>query len=847
MPEKPLLIFPSPSEVGRYKLSSGPPSPFTTPTKRQQVERLQPSFDSLERTLRAKRVSLQSEVSGIEPEMVLVFETRGLVQDFFKAVRKISELEWLGEMEQDFDPNDFFYYADPEKQIRGKFFFVMTNYEALKKTLRLWRNYKYSRKFDHGTTKWRDLFSLLYDVRPWSFPDRLGETGILEDINFRLQHEEARVPFEIELWFRKGEEARHHAVTKIEELLDQFDGEIVTQSVIEPIAYHGLLVRAPIQIFNNLTEQTDIEFFKSAEIMYLRPVGQCAVKISDAAQTTDVPDQEAPEVLSDPIVALFDGLPVQNHTLLANRLVVDDPDNFSQGYLAASRYHGTGMASLIIHGDKNQNNLPLTSRLYVRPIMRITQTFRGNVELIPEDILIVDLIHSATRRLFEKIGDIDPVAPTVKVISLSMGDPSRVLDNTMSSWGKILDWLSYKYNVLFIVSAGNYPDDLDYSGATSPFNTLLANPVDLKSESFKIIYNNNRHRKVISPAESINAITVGASDHDNLVFQTPNNRVLIFSSPSHLCPLSRMGLGYKRSVKPEVLVPGGRALFGQRADNPALSWIDGFNEPGIKVAAPSVNGALTGTVFSKGTSNAAAALSHLAGKLHENFIESGYDNNLTNNIFALAAKSLLVHAAAWDETTAQEIRTAINLHNGNERDLITRFLGYGNITPERIFECTEKRVTLLGTGSLTAEQGHLFNLPLPVAISGSTLWRSLTVTLAWFSPVNSLNQTYRQAKLWFDFPNKSHETLLSISRKFYDNDTVNRGTVQHEIFDGVRASAFLDGAELPIRVNCKEDAPGLGKDQQIPYVMAVTLEVHPNLQADIYNDIRIRIRPRIPV
>jgi len=108
-----------------------------------------------------------------------------------------------------------------------------------------------------------------------------------------------------------------------------------------------------------------------------------------------------------------------------------------------------------------------------------------------------------------------------------------------------------------------------------------------------------------------------------------------------------------------------------------------------------------------------------------------------------------------------------------------------------------------------------------------------------------VNQAYRQAKLWFDFPDKSIERILNISRKFYDNDTVNRGTVQHEIFDGARASAFLSGTMLPIRVNCKEDAPGLSVP--VNYVIAVTLEVSPTLQADIYTEILNRIRPVIPV
>jgi len=737
MPEKPLLIFPSPVQVGRYKIPGGQPKPFTTPSKLQQLERVQPVLDVLESALLERRIALQSDVSGVEPEMVLVLETRGLVENFFKAVKKVPELEWLGELEENFDSNVFFHYTDRSKQIRGKLFFILTNYRALRRLLSLWNNYKYGGRFAHGTTKWRDVFDLLYDIRPWGVQDRVAETGMLADWNDRILHDETLIPFEIELWFRKTPGGRQQAVERVRALIDQFDGEILSQSVIEGINYHALLVKAPIGIFDNLTEQTDVEFFQASDIMFLRPVGQCAVRIPDDVQPESVPQPQAPGPLNEPLIALLDGMPLQNHSLLAERLIIDDPDNYAQGYLASARYHGSSMSSAIIYGGLEENDTPIRSRLYVRPIMKVATTSRGNSELIPEDVLLVDLMHRAVRRIFERNGEDNAVAPSVKVINLSMGDPFRVLDTAMSSWAKLLDWLSCKYNVLFLVSAGNCPDDLDYSGHEGSFGNLLGNPAALRAESFRVIYNNNRHRKIIAPGESINALTVGASDSDGLDYTPTQGRHLLFGSPSSLSPLSRMGLGYRRSIKPELLVPGGRALYRERIGQSVLTWIQGFSEPGIKVAAPSGNGGLRGTIFTNGTSVSTAKLSHLAAKLHESLEESGLGENLTGNLFPLVAKSLLVHCASWDVASKQEILDAIQIANGNEKDLIARFLGYGNLTPRRVLECTDKRVTLIGSGSLAADRAHQFNLPIPAAISGSTLWRSLTATLAWFSPVNT--------------------------------------------------------------------------------------------------------------
>ena len=67
--------------------------------------------------------------------------------------------------------------------------------------------------------------------------------------------------------------------------------------------------------------------------------------------TTGRPPEPGP-VRGAPIVALLDGMPVQAHTLLADRLIIDDPDDLESRALVSQRVHGTAMASLILHGDR---------------------------------------------------------------------------------------------------------------------------------------------------------------------------------------------------------------------------------------------------------------------------------------------------------------------------------------------------------------------------------------------------------------------------------------------------------------------------------------------------------------
>ena len=93
----------------------------------------------------------------------------------------------------------------------------------------------------------------------------------------------------------------------------------------------------------------------------------------------------APTPNGDPIIGLLDGFPLSGHQRLLGRLIVDDPDGFESAYQAQERVHGTTMASLICHGDLNENNESIGKPIYVRPIMQpydLDGRFVG--EAIPE-------------------------------------------------------------------------------------------------------------------------------------------------------------------------------------------------------------------------------------------------------------------------------------------------------------------------------------------------------------------------------------------------------------------------------------------------------------------------------
>ena len=173
---------------------------------------------------------------------------------------------------------------------------------------------------------------------------------------------------------------------------------------------------------------------------------------------------------------------------------------------------------------------------------------------------------------------------------------------------------------------------------------------------------------------------------------------------------------------------------------------------------------------------------------------------------------------------------------------ISRWLGYGKPNFSRVEECAKNRVTLIGIGSLKREEGHVYTLPLPVDISSMVIKRRLVVTLAYFSPIESQKQLYRSAKIWFNIVGREK---LAPNRDNTEWQSVQKGTLQHEIFEGEDALIWDESKEIYIKVNCKEEAGRIKK--AIPYCIFVTFEVAEGQNIDIYtkvvNKIKTKIKP----
>lgn len=793
-------------------------------------------MQQLSAALQARRVGPDDREA--DPQLIVVFDVAGAVADFARAVEKVPGLEFLAELaDEEVEPDDDFFLVDEHGQRRTKLiptslYATFTNAEAARELIRMFHSWSTTDTLPHGYAPLRDAFRQCRDLRAWGPGDRVRETGLFADWEETVAvvgaTNSARV--EIELWFRGAAAARAAAQDEVGRAVAACGGAVITSSVVEGIGYHAMLADIPYAEVNRILRDgpAAMDLLLTPSVMLVAAAHQVGPPTTSGAARADAAARSLP-VESTARVALLDGMPLTNHVLLAGRLIVDDPDGCEDSYGSDQRQHGTQMASLICHGDRSVDAAPLTSPLYVRPILSIDPL--SGRELTSAGELLVDVLLRAFRRMFE--GE-QAQAPGVRIVNLSIGDDRRPFVRRMSAPARLLDWLALTYNVLIVVSAGNHPGDLELGPAIDPGTSddVVTNAARARQ------LQDARLRSVLSPAEAVNALTVGALHADAAAGPLPAHvmDVLPEGDPAGYSP---GGGGFRRAVKPEILVPGGRQVYlrqvpGDTAIRPAQQTAVG---PGLLTAAPGSGGGTTGLAFLVGTSGAAALTSRLAHDVLSTLErEAGDVDPLYHPVLV---RALLVHASSWSGP-GEALRAALAL----DRPAFSRYYGYGRLEPDRALGGLPTRATVIGGGVIGDRQRHDWQLPLPTALASSRDWRRVTVTLAWLSAVNPRDVRYRKARLSVT----PAVAPLATKRTQVDAPTTGRGTVQHEVYEGAKAVGFVEGDHLAMQVDCHVDAGTIPAG--VRYGLAVSVEVATTLRVDLHEQVRlglrepVRVRPR---
>lgn len=312
----------------------------------------------------------------------------------------------------------------------------------------------------------------------------------------------------------------------------------------------------------------------------------------------------------------------------------------------------------------------------------------------------------------------------------------------MSAWAASIDWLSWKYDVLFFQSAGNLP----HSSRALPFRLGILD--HLNSGFTYPEYLTRGSSRIASPSESLQAITVGSVSH----IQHVGNGFSSIAGVDRCSAFSSTGLGVWNSVKPDVVEYGGDYA------------LDSANPPGIhspaeicpELVSSTMHGGPLAARDQVGTSFATPKVASIGAALQSLFPSES----------TLLYRALIVNSARWPEWAEQE-RNKLN---------VIKQLGYGIPNAQRATENTPYRITLISTGNrrVKGKEAQIYTVPIPAELRapGGEFNVRIDVTLSYVAKPRRTRRSLKQyLSTWVDW----RSSYLGESVESFTNRTIRGG------------------------------------------------------------------------
>ena len=789
--------------------------------------------------------------SETTPDRALVFEVIGPVTKFVEAVRGAG-FEWLGEdfapaaQRDDDDGNDDSEYTEEEDRNPTPLYVTMPTLAGLRKLLALWKLYSTSKEAPDGSKEWWPLFGYLKDLRVWSAKDRVDpRTG---DYITRMleRHPQRPIRMELDLWYRGEPELRRDAELYVRALMDTIGGTVLDFATIEAIQYQAALVELPVDQAVLLSSLNG-PLADADPVMRVRP--QSFFDASPAKPPSVEVVADPPQFAEDarpPVVALLDGYPIANHALLRDRVRVHEVDVKGGEVPVDRRFHGTAMASLIVHGDLAVGEAPLGRTILAVPILAAPQGMAD--ECTPPDKLPIAMVRRAVISLMDGVEGDEPGGEHVVVINHSVCDREAPFARRPSPWAKLLDHLAHEYRLLFVVSAGNTNDVFPLQPFASCEEFKQATSQEREIALLTSVERAKGTRSILSPAESLNAITVGAVHADGST-GCPSDCTDPFSPVGFVNLGTTTGLGVNRAIKPDLVQNGGRQLVRTTTHLGKVSaWAAQHPDIGQLAAAPDpVGGDVTKTRRSTGTSNAAALTTRSAVRLVdvlEDIFDEGGEVWREAETRAVVLKALLAHSCSWGDA-AKVLDAAYPGTWQRRREAIARFLGYGRPDQGRLITPHGSRITLLADDIIAPETRHEYAIPIPRAMIGSRDLRRITITLAWSSPIDPRTQRYRGVTAELVDSEGKRKFWSGIKPALQPHATAGRrGTLQHLVLEDTRKLPMTAQGHFVVGVQARAALAAFATTE-VPYAVAITLELAQSVREDVFADVAARVRTKV--
>ena len=409
---------------------------------------------------------------------------------------------------------------------------------------------------------------------------------------------------------------------------------------------------------------------------------------------------------TDSVVCVLDSGVNNGHPLLEPIIPEKNCGSVVGEGIADGNGHGTRMCGTVIYGE-------MSSYLANNQKIQIDNQI-GSVKLLPHSRSNPKEIWGfLTEQAVATSEIIFPRKTVCYCMAITAEDSEQ---GKPTSWSGAVDSVAYNNgNIgrLFIVSAGNIRD-INF----------------LDKDIINAYPNNHSLRPIQNPAQSWNALTIGA--FTNIV--APNSPELAgydrVAPVGGISPFSRTSYlwGKTALIKPEVMFEGGNLYKTNDSLLPFSTHQD------LELMTTSKNYQISSFFDTINATSAATALaSNFAGRLQAKY----------PHLWAESIRGLIVHSAKW--TSAMEEQFPVR--NGNRADMIQRLrhCGYGVPSEERAFYSTENGLTYIaqeeiqpfikeGKNAPKMNKMHFFELPWPREILEQLAETNVTmrVTLSYF-------------------------------------------------------------------------------------------------------------------
>lgn len=388
--------------------------------------------------------------------------------------------------------------------------------------------------------------------------------------------------------------------------------------------------------------------------------------------------------------------------------------------------HGTAVAGVALYGDVEACN----NSNFWRPELWL---FNGKVmKKCPHtgNAVYDELsLEASLTRAVEHFVDLG-----CRIFNLSLGNNNAPYDGAhVRGLAYILDVLSRRHNILFVVSTGNF------CGSGDP-----AIPINSWRDEYPE-YLVSEHSAIIDPAPAMTVLTVGSISRHNATLDSqrfPEIHQLSPASENQPSPFTRHGPSVKGALKPELVAAGGNLASPMRQAN--AQWTSHMRGLGVLTLNHQVVGA---TVFKEvsGTSLAAPYITHLAGRLLNEYPTAS----------ANMLRAMLVNQAYLPEevTTSfsEEFRKSYKEAEATKnRDVARDVAGYGVVNEADLFRSSDNCVVLMSEETIENDSCQFFELPLPENFLRSTRGtRELSITLAYSPVVRTTRIEYLATQIYY--------------------------------------------------------------------------------------------------